>query len=326
MDGWVISAASDWIFVIVLLLSLPVFIIGWNIVLKIKWRQLVVNTMKKMWYALRRLWHSVFGSKIIVEPKKVKYMKKKSHKKQRPAPLYTSARAMERNAQRRSEMSSYSAQSTSVSGNASGMGAGVMAPLSESMQSRNDDFPSFLDDADFANMSLDDIQLPTREPLNEDIPDILIKKGYQVIANPQIGAMAVDFVIVEAHKIYVLLSDNDVGDWLADEERFNGEDPLWFSESSHRVSPIFTMNTEIKPFSNRLKTAGIAHEVVPVLVVKEGTIINAEDMQKTWDDMGIIVCRTHLGGPDELPSVAQAMPDVSEAADISDIEKIRNAF
>ena len=50
------------------------------------------------------------------------------------------------------------------------------------------------------------------------------------------------------------------------------------------------------------------------------------DGMKTWDDMKIIVCRTHLGGPDELPSVAQAMPAVSASAEISDIEKIRNAF
>lgn len=322
ISGWVISGASDWIFVLVLLLSIPFFVVGWNVILKIKWRKTVGQGIKKMWYALRGLWHKLFIQEVVVGKKKIKYIKKKSHKRQRPAPLHMSARAMERSAQKRKEESSIGGSSMSAMPS---VGAAFDA-VDSAPKTSQDGYPSFLDDVDFDNMSLDDIQLPPREALNEDIPDILIKGGYQVIANPEIGNMPVDFVAVDGQKIYVMVSDSEAGDWLADEERFNGEDPLWFSESSHRVSPIFTLNSGLKGYAERLKTVGIAHEIVPVLVVKEGTIINAEDMQKTWDNMKIIVCRTHLGGPDELPSVAQAMPGATAPADVGDIEKIRNAF
>lgn len=330
VGGWVIYETSDWIFVLVLVLSVPLFIIGWNIVLKVKWRKTVLQGVKKIWYSLRRLSHKLFGKEVVVGKKKIKYIQKKSHKKQRPAPLYVSARAMERNAQKRTEVASSSIGGTSAGampsiGDVERLG-GSLDMIGGASKSSQDSYPSFLDDPDFDNISLDDIQLPTREALNEDIPDILIKGGYQVIANPEIGHIPVDFVAVDAQKIYVMVSDNEVGDWLADEERFNGEDPLWFSESSHRVSPIFTLNGELKQYAERLQKVGIAHEVIPVLIVKEGTIINAEDMQKTWDNMKIIVCRTHMGGPDELPSVAQAIPAITAPADMADIEKIRNAF
>lgn len=327
MGGWVISEASDWIFVLVLLLSIPFFIIGWNIILKIKWRKMVGGALKKVWYSLKRFWHYLFGKDIVVSKKKVKYMRKKSHKRQRPAPLNMSSRAMERQAQQRAEMSfEKQVQTNNVSSSYStGLDATGGIPSMPNM-SGNNSYPSFLNETDLDNISLDEVQMPSREPLVEDIPDILIKAGYQVIANPEIGAKSVDFVAIDAQKIYVLSFDNEVGDWLADEERFNGEDPLWFSESSHRASPIFLLNNELKQFDERLKNVSISHEVVPVLILKEGTIINAEDMQKTWDEMKIIVCRTHLGGPDELPSVAQAMPKASAPADVSDVEKIRNAF
>ena len=327
MGGWVISETSDWIFVLVLLLAIPVFVVGWNIILKVKWRKMIGGALKKIWYALRRFWHALFGKEVVVGKEKVKYIRKKSHKKQRPAPLNVSARAMERQAQQRKSAPYSEQEQTGVVPATSSMGySGAMGMTSSGGGGANNSYPSFLDDSDLENISLDDIQLPTREPLEEDVPDILIKSGYQVIANPEIGAKPVDFVAIDAQKIYVLSFDDEPGDWLADEERFNNEDPLWFSESSHRVSPIFVLNNELKQFAERLKNAGISQEVVLVLVVREGTIINAEDMQKIWDDMKIIVCRTHLGGPDELPSVAQAMPTVSASADASDIEKIRNAF
>ncbi len=183
-----------------------------------------------------------------------------------------------------------------------------------------------MEDDDFSNISLDDIQLPVKEPLNEDIAEILVQGHYTVIADAKIGETLVDFVAVDKERIFVLVSDNEKGDWLADEERFNNEDPLWFSESSHRVSPIFKMNIDIQSFAERLQSKGLSYQVIPVLVEKEGTLINAEDMQNTWKEMGVLVCRTYLGGPDELPSVAQSFPATQTPADTADIEQIRNAF
>ncbi len=328
MGGWVISAASDWIFLWVLILAIPVFMIGWNICVKIRWRKTIGGFFKNIWYFLKRLWYKARGTKPLIGKKKIKYVKKKSYKKVRPKPLHVTQKSMERAAKERSNYASIEAPAGPApyagGGNAAQntftptMGGGLGASAGS--------VPSFLEDDDFSNISLDDIQLPAREPLNEDVAQILVQGHYVVIADAKIGETPVDFVAIDKERIFVLVSDNEKGDWLADEERFNNEDPLWFSESSHRVSPIFKMNTDIKSFAERLQGNGLSYQVIPVLVEKEGTLINAEDMQNTWKEMGIIVCRTHLGGPDELPSVAQSFPATQTPAEAGDIEQIRNAF
>ena len=328
MGGWVISATSDWIFLWVLILSIPMFIIGWNVCVKIKWRKTISSFFKNIWYFLKKMWHKMRGTTPLIGKKKIKYVKKKSHKKVRPKPLHVTQKSMERAAK---ERSNYAQQSSAFQPAQGAVGSDMMqdtstSPVGGGFASNTGTMPSFLEDDDFSNISLDDIQLPAREPLNEDIAQILIQGHYVVVADATIGSTSVDFVAMDKERIFVLVSDNEKGDWLADEERFNDEDPLWFSESSHRVSPIFKMNIDIKAFVNRLQSKGLSYQVIPVLVEKEGTLINAEDMQNTWKEMGIVVCRTHMGGPDELPSVAQSFPTTETPANASDIEQIRDAF
>lgn len=321
VGGWVISATSDWIFLWTLILAIPLFVLGWNIFLKVKWRQTFLTPLKKLLYFLR-------GKKAAVTKKKYKYAKKKSHKKVRPVPLYTSAKALERNAK------SDSKRKTAAAGAVAGAGAMAMTTPSYSAPQQsmpmsmpsNETVPSFLDDEDLANMSLDDIELPTRTAVTENIPDILIKAGYKVIADIELSGIPVEFAAIDGAKVLLLVADNETGDWLADEEKFNGEEPLWFSESSHRVSPVYKVLEMAKTFTEKLKKLNDKHEVVPVLMKKDGTILNAEDMKSTWKEMGIIVCRTNLGGPDELLTVEQAVPAFDGEATAADVELIQNAF
>ena len=102
--------------------------------------------------------------------------------------------------------------------------------------------------------------------------------------------------------------DSEPGDWLADEERFNDEDPLWFSESSHRVSPL----TVLRRAADRLKTTldqeGISLTSHILLVKTKGNIITAEDMKDVWKEMNVTVARTDVGMPEELPSFTDAFP------------------
>lgn len=168
--------------------------------------------------------------------------------------------------------------------------------------------PSPLDNkSDFDNMLLEDIKIPERVKLDENISSLFMKAGYKLIQNAFLEGSPVDYIAVGLNRIIVCLIDPEAGDWLADEERFNGEDPLWFSESSHRVSPIFRLLEQIKPFMERLASAGFSGSVMPMFVEKKGMIINAEDMLSTWKELSVVVCRTDLGGPDELKSVEQSI-------------------
>ncbi len=47
-----------------------------------------------------------------------------------------------------------------------------------------------------------------------------------------------DFVMI-SNRFFMIVYAGFSGNWLADEEAFNGEPPLWFSEVDHRVSPVF---------------------------------------------------------------------------------------
>lgn len=72
--------------------------------------------------------------------------------------------------------------------------------------------------------------------------------------------------------------------WLADEEVFHDNPPFYFSESSHRVSPVHKMRCAKELF---LQLNPGAH--VCVLLVCNYEIINPDDMDEYWREWGITV-------------------------------------
>ncbi len=67
---------------------------------------------------------------------------------------------------------------------------------------------------------------------------------------------------------------------LADEEEFMGEDPMWFSETSHRVSPLSLM----REAGERMGVAAC-----PCIYITRATICNYEDIVSEWDKRGYSV-------------------------------------
>ena len=61
----------------------------------------------------------------------------------------------------------------------------------------------------------------------------------------------------------------------------------------------------------------------PVLIERAGTIINAEDMMKTWNDLGVVVCRTDMGGPVELPTTSELLKESQEKISDEALAKIK---
>ena len=80
----------------------------------------------------------------------------------------------------------------------------------------------------------------------------------------------------EHYLLYLFYSP--IPDWLADEERFNGEDPLWFSEKSHQVSPVWRLRNYVE--ERQIHDLG----AYPIVVMLPPTyVINGEDMQESWE-------------------------------------------
>ena len=98
-----------------------------------------------------------------------------------------------------------------------------------------------------------------------------------------------DFVQIGA-KFYTIVYADFAGEWLADEESFAGENPLWFSETAHRVSPVFQAVKCRTFFAQELPHIHIDSIVA---LPEKCIVMNDDDMQPCWrETCGTAVART----------------------------------
>ncbi len=77
-------------------------------------------------------------------------------------------------------------------------------------------------------------------------------------------------------------------DELADEERFNGDPPLYFTENSYRISPVWLLSQTMKQIEEKLAESNISLHMRGVLLSKS-SFINADDMKEIWEEMNVTV-------------------------------------
>ena len=77
-------------------------------------------------------------------------------------------------------------------------------------------------------------------------------------------------------------------DELADEERFNGDPPLYFTENSYRISPVWLLSQTMKQIEEKLTESNISLHMRGVLLSKS-SFINADDMKEIWEEMNVTV-------------------------------------
>lgn len=280
-SGWILDSTSDWFFLFTMILILPIWVLGWHFCLKVEWKKLCKTLWNKMVYFFRAKTTSN-------KNQKTKFKPKQSHKKVRPQPMNTSPKALAQAAKAEEVKQSKKAQ-----------------PISQNHT------PAFLTE-EALETPLDAIELPSITRLEEDLLGILQKAGYRVIQGPTIGKKQFDYLAMDKEKILLCLTDTEKGDWLVDEESFGDEAPLWFSETAHRSSPIFEMADIVKSFSEKLNKRNLSYQIIPIFIEKAGNIINADEMESVWKKLGVLVCRTDLGGPEELPGFTQSVPPAAD--------------
>lgn len=156
--------------------------------------------------------------------------------------------------------------------------------------------------------------------------EILQQKGYDIIENIKINNTPIDFVGVSENKICLCLADRETGDWLADEELFNGEEPLWFSESSHRVSPVRKLKTVRDNLQSVLDEEGFAQTLEAYVVEQMANIINADDMFDIWKGMNINVTRINRGAPKEIQLFSKTLADAEGSMPHKELERLRKVL
>ena len=164
----------------------------------------------------------------------------------------------------------------------------------------------------------------TAETPKSPVYEALAQKNYDIITNITVQNTLIDFIGVSENDICLCLVDKESGDWLADEEMFNGEEPLWFSESSHRVSPVCKLNNAKKKIESALDDAGFEQRVRPFVIIQMANIINADDMFDIWKDMGIEVTRINRGAPKEIKLFSKSLTEANERISKKEMEKLRN--
>ena len=151
-----------------------------------------------------------------------------------------------------------------------------------------------------------------RQTSRGSIGDLLEDRGYDVLRNISFKKTLIDYVAIDQEKILLCIVDKEPGDWLADEERFNDEEPLWFSENSHRISPVRKADLARQKFEELLEDSDLSFEIKPYVVIVSGNIINAEDMLDIWSDMNITVSRFAKGSPSDLPALSKSVEQAEE--------------
>ena len=163
----------------------------------------------------------------------------------------------------------------------------------------------------------------TQTKNNNSTLEVLKQKGYEVITGATIKNTLIDFIGVAANQICICLLDKEPGDWLADEERFNDEEPLWFSESSHRISPVRKIDLARQHLIEKLENEDLHFDVKAYVIEQIGNIINAEDMFEIWEDLNVNVTRIDRGTPKELKLFSKTLDEAIESIDKDKLEKIK---
>lgn len=306
-EGWTITSLREWMFVLLLFAAIPAWLTGWAILSTVewtKWFKIILTFPLKL---LKQLWkkHKERHAQTV----RPKVTKRKSYKQTRPAAVRASTGRVAKAADREKEKEQEEKKQAEK----------AQEKQHKEHKHKPEPAPESKKSAPKPAASSTAASKGSGE---SSIGDALRSAGYKLLSDVKIAGKAIDFVGVCANHLLLCLVDSENGDWLADEERFNDEEPLWFSESNHRISPVRVVLNARDALIPMLSGAARGMEVKPMVVIRQGTIINAEDMFEVWDNLKVAVCRHDAGGPDEIKTLEDSLskvkaPDDDVVRDIS---------
>ena len=290
-NGWVIQSFGEWMFVSLLFVAVPVWFTGLVILCAIPWFKWFKVTVT---FPFKLISNHIKNKEKEKSTARPKVTKKKSYKQTRPPAIRAGSGRIKHpeKAPEKEEAAPASPEAAVPTFSAS------PSPSSAQSSQTGGTFQA----------SSHSASAPVS---GESVSDILLSAGYRLIPDAKIAGKKIDYVAVAAGHVLLCLVDAEAGDWLADEERFNNEEPLWFSESNHRISPVRVVLNAAEALAPMLSGAAQGMEIKTMVVIKQGTIINAEDMFDIWKDLNVTVCRYAEGGPDEIAALNNSVSQVA---------------
>lgn len=356
LSGWVIDEPKEWAFVLIILTAVPVWITVWAGLSSLRWSG-ILSFLSAL---PLKILNNLFGTQVkkLANTASVKVVKKKkSYKEIRPkslrAPLDDdSPRSPALTEERRAALSGITLKPKPKPAISAPEPKAEPKEFTHSLFEMSDAEPIDFDLFEEPESKPEGKPAPAQHPKqNKFSPDkapqkkrtdtqqpaqnkprsgsvnssfeLLKQKGYEIITGATIKNTFIDFVGVSKTQLCLCLNDKEPGDWLADEERFNDEEPLWFSESSHRISPVRKIDIARTALEEKLKEADLSFEVTPFVIEQIGNIINAEDMFDVWKDLKINVTRIDRGTPKEIPLFAKTLEQADGTVDKAVFEKLK---
>lgn len=356
-SGWVIDETKEWAFILIILTAIPAWATVWAALSIINWENLLSNIWEFIVKIFRRIFVQPFR-KIITPPTPQKTIKQKVVKETRGISPRAQMEANTPNLspERRAQLMGIPYKPQPFSPTPKPTVKAEPKEFSHSLFELSDedsfDFDLFDDkkvetkpslapsvapsetdnsrrnDKTSASVKKKRTDVAPAESKNKTYHsnstfEILKQKGYEIISGVTLDDVLIDFVGISKNHICLCLNDKESGDWLADEERFNDEEPLWFSESSHRISPVRKIAIAQAALLEKLAAADIKFKIVPYVIEQIGNIINAEDMFDIWKDLHINVTRIDRGTPKEIPLFAKKLEDADGDIDKGLLDKLK---
>ena len=98
---------------------------------------------------------------------------------------------------------------------------------------------------------------------------------------------------------------------------------MWFSENSHRISPVRKASLASDALSRKLEDTDFDITVQPYVIIQMGNIINAEDMFEVWEDTGVEVTRINRGTPKEIKLFSKTVEEVDTKLQQDELGKLK---
>lgn len=352
-SGWVIDEAKEWAFILIILTAIPVWITIWAALSVINWEKL----FQRLWNALSDIFKRIvkpYIPKLVFNSTKQPVVTAKKTTPTKPKNPHLSLEESTPNLspERRAQLTGVPYKPQPLNPKATAAPKPAPKEFSHSLFELSDDddtfdFDLFEEKPDETKPSLAPSPTSSSAPRNNDKPtprkkrndgpvseknktyhsnstfEVLKQKGYEVISGVTLNDVFIDFVGVAQNSICLCLNDKETGDWLADEERFNDEEPLWFSESSHRISPVRKIAIAQTALNEKLAGADLQFKTTAYVIEQIGNIINAEDMFEIWKELHINVTRIDRGTPKEIPLFPKKLKDADGPVDKGLLDKIK---
>lgn len=112
-------------------------------------------------------------------------------------------------------------------------------------------------------------------------------------------------------------------EWLADEEVFNNEFPLYFSTVSYRESPVYALQRVARFYARFFPHPPFT---ILLLLICNYLISNYEDMAPLWNEQGVTVVTEVTGEADIFPERARLEAKKAEEQEDTEFQRLLEEF